>query len=169
MEDGSLPLMMQIAGALGLMAAAPVTKPSNPVLIVSGLDALDLVDAPIEPSWVLSGNPVARAGIHSRSNDDSASTSVWECTAGSFRWHFGWEETVLILEGSVRVTTEDGTVQVLRKGDIGYFAGGTWATWEIDDYVRKLAFCRRTFPLPVMLAFKMKSAMRDMVFGGKAA
>jgi uncharacterized cupin superfamily protein len=164
-----LTLKLQIASMLGLLAATPLARPSNPVLIVSGLDSLELVDAPIEPSWVLSGNPVARAGIHSRSNDDSASTSVWECTAGSFRWHFGWEETVLILEGSVRVTAEDGTVQVLKAGDIGYFAGGTWATWEIDTYVRKLAFCRRTFPATMMLALRMKSAVREMVFGGKAA
>jgi uncharacterized cupin superfamily protein len=160
---------LQLASVLGVLAATPYARALRRPVTVSGLDALELVDAPIEPSWILAGNPVARSAVHSRSDDDSATTSVWECTAGSFRWHFGWEETVLILEGSVRVTGEDGSVQVLKAGDIGYFAGGTWATWEIDDYVRKLAFCRRMIPPSMMLALKMKTAVRELVFGGKAA
>lgn len=34
--------------------------------------------------------------------------------AGAFEWYYGWEETVQILEGQVRVTSATGRVHVLR-------------------------------------------------------
>ncbi len=156
-------LKMMLASTLSFVATAVPPRLPRQALVVSGLDEVVLDDAPIEPSWIVSGDPRARSGLHSAANDQSASTHVWECTAGTFRWHFGWEETVLILSGSVTVTAEDGTVRTLRAGDIGYFAGGTWATWAIDDHVRKLAFCRRTMPTPLAFALRMKSAMREML------
>ncbi len=38
---------------------------------------------------------------------------MWECTAGTFRWYFGWDETVVIQEGAVEVTGEDGERRLL--------------------------------------------------------
>ena len=161
-------LKMMVASALGVLASVP-PRGGRQVLVTAGLDEVVLSDAPINPDWILSGNPRARSGLHSAADDHSASTHVWECTAGAFRWHFGWEETVLILSGSVRVTAEDGSVKTLSAGDVGYFAGGTWATWEIDDHIRKLAFCRRVMPSPLVFALKMKTALRDLVAPGRAA
>lgn len=160
---------MQIASVLGFVAAAVPPRPVRPPVVVAGLDAVELDAAPIDPSWVLDGDPRARSGCHSASDDFSASTHVWECSAGSFRWHFGWEETVLILSGSVRVTAEDGTVRTLGVGDVGYFAAGTWATWEIQDHVRKLAFCRRAMPGPLAYALRMKGFVTDMIAAARAA
>ena len=138
-------------------------------LVAQSIDNLDMQAAPIDPSWVLSGAPKARLALHSRSNDDAATTAVWDCTAGEFRWYFGWDETVVILEGSVHVTAEDGSEQTLRAGDIGYFSGDTWATWRIDDYVRKVAFCRKQFPAPIALAYKVRDMLRGGLRGGLAA
>ena len=123
-------------------------------------DALEMKPLPIEPSWVLSGNPQARAASHSKADDQCAATGIWDCTAGSFRWFFGWDETVVILEGEVHVTADDGTQRTLRAGDVGYFKGGTWATWRIDNYVRKVAFLRKPFPAPVAFLYKLKNALR---------
>jgi uncharacterized cupin superfamily protein len=115
----------------------------DPRFIAGRAEDVVLEDAPINPEWIVSGAPVARAGIHSPSVDGKSSTHIWDCSAGSFWWTFHDEETVFILEGAVRVTTENGTVQTLKPGDIAYFAAGTKALWEIDDYVRKIAFLRR--------------------------
>ncbi|MGV3548268.1 cupin domain-containing protein [Rhizobium sp.] len=116
---------------------------TNPLFIAARPEEVELVDAPINPSWVVSGNPRARMGQHSPSIDGRASTKIWDCSQGSFWWTFGDDETVVILDGEVRVTTEKGEVRTLAKGDIAYFAGGTRALWEVDSYVRKIAFCRQ--------------------------
>jgi len=122
----------------------PVVRPDvNPLFIASRPEEVVLDDAPINPDWIVSGAPHARAGLHSPSIDGRASTHIWDCTAGSFWWTFGDDETVVILEGEVRVTTEQGESRTLRHGDIAYFAGGTRALWEVEGYVRKIAFCRQ--------------------------
>lgn len=114
--------------------------------VVKSFDDIVMNPAPIEPTWVISGEPTARSGNHSHNIDGWASTNIWDCTAGRFRWHFGWEETVMILEGEVHVTNEAGYTHVLTAGSIGYFPGGTWWTWEVPNYVRKIAFCRALVP-----------------------
>ncbi len=71
---------------------------------------------------------------------------MWECTAGRFNWHFDWEETVLILEGEVRVTDAAGVTRVLGEGTLGYFPAGSQWVWDVPVYVRKLSFNRRSVP-----------------------
>ncbi|MDE1159922.1 MAG: cupin domain-containing protein [Neorhizobium sp.] len=122
--------------------------------------ALEMQPLPIEPSWVLTGNPQARAAAHSKGEDGLAATGVWDCTAGSFRWYFGWDETVVILEGSVHITAEDGTARLLAAGDVGYFKAGTWATWQVDDYVKKVAFLRKPYPKPIAMLYQLRAAFR---------
>ena len=136
------------------------TPPKAPPVVCADAFRMVLKDAPIEPSWVLKGNPVARLAEHSRSADEAAVTAVWDCTAGQFRWYFGWDETVIIQEGEVHVTAEDGSERLLKAGDIAYFKGKTWATWTIDSYVRKIAFVRKPFPAPLAIAYRLRNLLR---------
>ncbi len=147
-----------------------VTRPeASPVFVAASPDAADMKPAPIEPGWIISGDPQARAGAHSKAEDQCAATGVWDCTAGTFRWFFGWDETVVILEGEVHVTAEDGTQRLLRAGDIAYFKGGTWATWRIDTYVRKIAFLRKPFPSPMAKLYRLRNALRPKAAIGLVA
>ncbi|MGO4330522.1 cupin domain-containing protein [Cupriavidus sp. 2TAF22] len=116
---------------------------------------LPLQTCPIEAAWIRAGEPQSRAATHSRSIDGMASTSLWECTGGAFQWHYGWEETVLILEGKVKVTSPGGRVHMLQPGDIAYFPANTTWLWEVDGYVRKVAFCRRQVPVTLRLATRV--------------
>lgn len=153
-----IPTIMAMAGAMAV--------PREHLDMVAGHpDAVELIDAPINPGWIVSGEPKARAGKHSTATDGRALTQVWDCTAGSFNWTFYEEETVYILEGSVRVTTEDGKTEVLSPGDMAYFAPRSRALWEIDDYVRKIAFCRSTENAAVVLLRSMLGRMRRAVRG----
>ena len=155
-------LKMMLAGTAAMMLRqmSAVAPTEQPPLVSRALDDMPMESAPIEPSWIISGNPVARVGLHSRSGDDAATTAIWDCTAGEFRWFFDWDETVMILEGEVHVTAQDGSERTLRQGDIAYFAGKTWATWRIDNYLRKIAFCRKRFPAPVALAYQLRNLLR---------
>ena len=138
-----------------------VKSDNEPAMHSSSVDTLELASAPIKPLWILEGNPEARAHQHSASADLAASTAVWDSTAGTFRWYFGWDETVYIIEGDVDVTDEDGKTTKLRKGDIAYFRGDTWATWKIDKYVKKVAFMRRPLPKqPASLIYRVTDTVR---------
>ncbi|MCM2291711.1 cupin domain-containing protein [Allorhizobium sp. BGMRC 0089] len=134
--------------------------PVDPV-ISAPARSLEMRPQPIHPDWIIEGEPQARLADHSRSDDEASVTAVWDCTAGTFRWHFGWDETVVIQEGSVLVTTEDGSERLLKTGDIAYFKAGSWATWRIDTYVRKIAFLRKPFPEPVAILYRLRNAMRS--------
>lgn len=150
--------------AIMAMAATAFPMPGQRNDIVAGHpDEVELTDRPIDPDWIVSGTPTARAGKHSTSTDGRAVTQIWDCTAGSFYWTFYEEETVFILEGSVRVTDEDGKTQVLGIGDMAYFAPRSRALWEIDDYVRKIAFCRSTGNPAVTLLRSMLGRMRRAI------
>ncbi|MGE7370107.1 cupin domain-containing protein [Neorhizobium sp. NPDC001467] len=131
------------------------TFAAAPSPFVGGSSATaEMTPLPIEPDWVIAGDPQARYCAHSQAVDKFAATGVWDCTAGTFRWYFGWDETVVILEGEVHIRAEDGSERTLGPGDVGYFRGGTWATWHIDTYVKKIAFVRKPLPMPLSYAFR---------------
>ncbi|WP_159946111.1 cupin domain-containing protein [Rhizobium sp. 18065] len=157
-----MPLKLMVAGMAAVMLAAPrrETQEAPPVVAASG-DQVELNLSPINPDWIIEGAPVARVGQHSTSADEASSTAVWDCTAGEFRWFFSWDETVVIQEGEVHVTGADGASRTLRAGDIAYFRGGTWATWRVDSYVRKIAFLRKPFPEPLAILYRMRNALRS--------
>ena len=78
----------------------------------------DLPDMPIEPSWIQEGTPVARGTVLVQSADKMLSSGLWSCTAGKFRWEFGWDEFVHVLEGGATITEEGGAVARTAPNDI---------------------------------------------------
>lgn len=98
--------------------------------------------APATLAEIVAGSPATRSTDLTRSPDGRFTTNLWDCTAGTFRWHYTTDEVVHVLEGEVHVTAEDGSTQVLRAGDVGHFTKGTFAVWEVPEYVKKLAVHR---------------------------
>ncbi|MFC3690917.1 cupin domain-containing protein [Chenggangzhangella methanolivorans] len=139
---------------------------SHPAFVSAALAGLELQSSPIEPSWILAGDPRAEGALHSQSADACSSTTVWACSAGKFRWNFVWDETVYIVSGSVVVTDETGATSTISAGDVAYFAAGSWATWEIADHVKKVAFCRKPFPTPVVAAMSAKRRLWKLLRRG---
>jgi uncharacterized protein len=116
--------------------------------------ASNLAPRPIEPSWIIEGNPVAQCAILSTSTDGLASTMVWQCSEGKFNWHYDFDETILILEGSIVLENDAMPPTRYGPGDVIFFKNGAHAKWHVEDHVRKLAFCRKT--LPVLLGFALR-------------
>jgi uncharacterized cupin superfamily protein len=123
-------------------------------LIETGNLVVNLTPSPIEPSWIIEGNPVAKSGALSHSADGTASTIVWECSEGKFNWYYDFDETILILEGSI--VLENDTMGPTRygPGDVIFFRDGAHAKWHVEGRVKKLAFCRKTNP--AMLGFALR-------------
>jgi uncharacterized protein len=114
----------------------------------------NLSPSPIAPDWILEGNPVARSRLLSKSTDGQAETLMWDCTAGRFTWHYGIDETVYVVEGSVLVTFSNGDTRRLKAGDSAFFPSGSHALWRVERYVRKIAFCRS--PVSRKILFLMR-------------
>jgi uncharacterized cupin superfamily protein len=129
-------------------ASRPISVPTHVPLgraVFTHEHRNDWTDTPIEPSWILDGDPRARSIVLARGRDDFAVTTLWDCTEGTFRWRFDWDETVHILEGRVEVTDESGRLHMLEVGSIAFFPAGSEAEWRVVGRLRKLAICRRAF------------------------
>ena len=103
----------------------------------------DWLAAPIEPSWILAGNPVAEYIPVGAGRDGFSTMTLWRCTEGRFRWTFGWEESVYITEGEVEVRAADGRTARLEPGSVALFQAGTTSIWTVRKPVQKMAVCRR--------------------------
>jgi len=102
----------------------------------------DLHPSGIPDEWVISGHPQARVKLLAQADDAEVRAALWDCTAGTFKWHFGADEVVHILEGEVQVSSENGATRTLKPGDVAYFSAGMSSVWHVPKYVKKLAIGR---------------------------
>jgi uncharacterized cupin superfamily protein len=116
-------------------------------LIEIGKVEVELTPRPIEPSWIIEGKPEASWKVLSQSVDGLATTMVWHCTAGKFNWYYDFDETVMILDGSIVLESDGMPPRRYVAGDVIFFKDGAHAKWHIEDHVKKLAFCRKTSPV----------------------
>ena len=130
---------------------------------------VELKNAPIRPEWIIDGDPVARNCVISQSHDRMATTLVWDCTAGRFKWIYDVDETIHILEGAVSLTQIDGSIKRLQAGDVVFFPAGSSAMWQVHGHVRKLAFFRQPVPKPVSLFLRAFRKAAGLAGGGGAA
>lgn len=141
----------------------PRDRPMSRLIQIARPDAATMQPAPIEPAWIRGGAPVARYAQLACSHDGMATTAVWDCTEGSFDWHFLQEETVHILDGEVTVTEPGEPPRTLRPGDVAHFRHGAVIRWDVPRYVRKIAFCRQPPPRPLRIAHRLLNRARDLV------
>jgi uncharacterized cupin superfamily protein len=130
--------------------------------------AVNLTPRPIEPSWIIEGKPDAQWCVLSQSADGLASTMVWECSAGKFNWYYDFDETILILEGSIVLESDGMPATRYVAGDVVFFRDGAHARWHIEDRVRKLAFCRKTQPVWLGFGLRVFLKLRKMLMPSDA-
>ena len=131
-------------------------------LIETAKIAVNLTPRPIEPSWIIEGNPVAQNSVLSQSADGLASTIVWQCSEGKFNWYYDFDETILILEGSIVLESDGMPPTRYGPGDVIFFKDGAHAKWHVEGHVKKLAFCRKTSPFLFGLALRMFLKLRKI-------
>jgi uncharacterized cupin superfamily protein len=134
----------------------------SPSLIETANLAVDLAPAPIEPSWIIEGNPTATSCTIARSSDGLGSTIVWHCTEGKFNWYYDFDETILILEGAIVLESEGMPAKRYGPGDVVFFRDGAHAKWHVEGHVKKLAFCLKTQPYVLGLAVRVINKLKRM-------
>jgi uncharacterized cupin superfamily protein len=120
---------------------------------------------PIRSAWILEGAPVARNKILSVSKDGTASTVIWDCTAGRFNWFYGVDETVYVLEGSVRLKDANGA-HLVKAGDSIFFPAGSSAEWTVETYIKKVAFLRQPLSAKYLKLRDMVRRVKALLKGG---
>ena len=131
-------------------------------LIEIGNLNVELAPRPIEPSWIIEGNPVSHSHILSTSADGTASTIIWSCTEGRFNWYYDFDETIMILEGSILLESEGMPLKRFGVGDVIFFSGGAQAKWHVEGYVKKVAFLHQTNPAGFGLAIRAVNKLKRM-------
>ncbi len=108
----------------------------------------------MSPSSILSGAPKSGTKILTTSLDGNSIVWVWECTEGSFIWHYGEEETVYIIFGECFISTGTGEERRLGQGDMAVFPGGISCNWRVTQPIKKIAITRKDLPLPLGFAVR---------------
>jgi uncharacterized cupin superfamily protein len=143
---------------------------SRGLIEIGNLD-VELTARPIAPSWIIEGKPSASACTLSQSADGTATTIVWHCTEGKFNWYYDFDETILILEGSIVLENDVMRPTRYGPGDVIFFKDGAHARWHVEGHVKKLAFCRKTQPVWLGFALRVIGKLRRMLIpaGGEKA
>ena len=90
---------------------------------------------------ILDGNPQQSGRVDYGSLETPLIVGVWECTKGSFKATYPWNEMATILEGNITITFPDGSEHNFGPGDTHYATKGETVTWTIhSDKVRKAFF-----------------------------
>jgi uncharacterized cupin superfamily protein len=130
---------------------------------------VELGPEPIPQEWILSGTPVARSKNLVRSRDWASTVVVWDCTAGSFRWHYSQDETILIISGEAFLLLENGEERRFGPGEVGFFPAGTTCTWRVAENIRKVAVLRESMWRPLGVCLKAwKKLLRIVGLSGKS-
>ena len=124
-----------------------------------------LAPAPINPQWIESGDPRASLAILAYSDDRATSTMLWECTAGRFTWRYHCDETIYFLDGEVMISVEGRPARRYGAGDTLHFSRGAVATWEVNGFIRKVAFCRSPPPRLFIAARRLARAVYHRLRG----
>ena len=90
------------------------------------------------PSHVLAGDPVTTAQNLYAAAGNRLFAGFWESTPGSWQISYSEHEFCMLLQGSVVLTAEDGTVERFGAGDAFVIPAGFHGTWETVAPVRKL-------------------------------
>jgi uncharacterized protein len=122
-----------------------------------------LEPSPIEPSWIIEGYPEARSRLLSTSACNTARTLIWSCTEGKFNWYYDFDETIVILEGSIVLESEGMPPKRYGVGDVIFFRSGAHAKWHVENYVRKVAFCRLNNPFPLGFAIRAANKLKSLI------
>jgi uncharacterized cupin superfamily protein len=97
----------------------------------SSIDGSGFEPYEIPEEDVLEGEPNARIHWIRPEGNGSQAVGIYRGDPASFRYSWETDETVHVLEGSVRVELEDGDTVELGVGDIASFTAGGRGVWHI--------------------------------------
>ena len=74
--------------------------------------------------------------IKNKKMSDYKTWPIWKCDPSKFNWKYDQEEHCFIIEGRVKVTGEENTVEI-ESGDYVIFPKGLQCVWEVQKSIKK--------------------------------
>jgi len=124
-------------------------------IVMATAATIDLDPEPIPRDWILSGAPEARSRKLARSHDWTSHIVIWDCTPGTFSWHYSMDEVVIFVSGEAFMTNGSGEERRFGAGDLGFFPAGSTCTWRVTEHIRKVGVLRETIWRPLGLGLKL--------------
>ena len=112
------------------------------------ISSTELDSWPLPAEWVISGDPTPGGAVISRSDDSRIIRGVWQCTPGTFKWVFSYDETLVVVAGRATVELDTGDTVELEPGVLAFFGRGHEATWTVHETLRKAFHADSPDPLP---------------------
>lgn len=91
----------------------------------------------VAPDRILAGAPQSTYRVIYTSKSGDLTTGIYECTAGKWTTSYSEDEFCTLIEGHLRMTSEDGTVQEFKAGDSFLIPSGYKGIWEPLTTLRK--------------------------------
>jgi uncharacterized cupin superfamily protein len=112
-------------------------KPDLPK-IVSFATPVEAEHSAPDPQKLISGRPVHTTRNHYTDAAQQFFSGVWASTEGKWRVSYAEHEFCALLEGHVRIASDDGSVAEFHAGDSFVIPAGFCGTWETVTACRKL-------------------------------
>lgn len=129
------------------MSAVPV-PPLHPQAESLVIPNASLAAWPLPKEIVLTGDPSASGAVLAKSDDGCIVRGIWDCTPGSFRWNWSYDETIVVVSGRATVALDDGRRVELAPGTMACFERGLGSVWTIHTPFRKGFHALSPEPLP---------------------
>ena len=138
-------------------------------IVVATPATVELDPEPIPRDWIVSGSPQARCKKLVRSRDWTSHIVVWDCTPGAFNWHYGMDETIVIISGEAFMINDKGEERRFGPGDMAFFPAGSSCTWRVTQHLRKVGVLRESMWRPLGLGLKAwRKGLRMIGLVGKS-
>lgn len=120
----------------------------------SAVTAARVLDLPLESypptqERVIEGDLEMRAAVLWKSEDGTAATGVWQCPPVKLSLEHPFDETFVVLEGSMTITPERGEPRRLESGDAIVIPLGSTNVWDIHETVTKVFSVHNSRRLPI--------------------
>ena len=112
-------------------------KPELPKIVSFATPVAAEHSAP-DPEKLIAGRPVLTTQNHYADAAQQFFSGVWASTEGKWRVSYAEHEFCALLEGHVRIASDDGGVAEFRAGDSFVIPAGFRGTWETVTACRKL-------------------------------
>lgn len=137
-ENSSFPIVLEAATEESPHGTSANSQTILGAALQAGLiSQSEFQPAPLNPSWILSGNPKARSLPLGASPDGNLTFGLWDCTEGQFLFKYRSDEIVHILEGEATVIGAGMKIH-LRPGVVAFFPKGSTLHWTVRSPIKKL-------------------------------